>query len=361
MAGIRIGGTTIITLCSPPFGADDQGGQNSNIWKWCSVNGPGDGTDISGFNDNNATYELAFDAVLSPDGTKILFVASSQATGYTDILVVNANGGTPLSLLQDDNNYYMTPMWGPDSDLFVCVHGTGGSFAGTIETSRVSDPGVVIDTFVTTDGTFQPCRPAYNFDGSRISYFWDKDIGSGCELRVMDADGTNDALLDTITNYRFDGAQSSWAHSSDMLIYEDGANPAAAYLINGDGTGKTQINASGDAAGVNCRIAHIAWPPADDYVIIGAQAGMDARYYPTRCELDGSGSTALETTNGAVSSIGDRQNLVYANRVWFLEQTQTVGKLGSCDLTGGDYQLNLNTSLGTTMGEIFGGWYGDTG
>lgn len=361
MGGVRLGGIAFIPLCSPPFGAQDFAENNSNIYRSCEGNAPGDATNITQDASGNATWNLKYDAVLSPDGTKILYVAGRNSTGYTDILVVDANGGTPTLLLHDASNYYMTPMWHPDSDLFVCVHGTGGAFYGTIETSRVSNPGVVIDTFVTTNGTRAPYRPSYNFDGTRIAYFWDQIIGNACELRVMDDDGTNDALLDTITNYRFDGAQKSWAHSSDMLVYDTGASPAVIYIINGDGTGKTQMNASGYANGVACRVAHIAWPPADDYVVIAAQGGPGVIFYPTRCELNGSGSAALETTNGGVNNIGDRQSLVANNRIWFIEKVFTSGKVGSVALDGSDYTLNLDTTLGTSMSEILGGWYGDNG
>jgi hypothetical protein len=53
--------------------------------------------------------------------------------------------------------------------------------------------------------------------------------------------------------------------------------------------------------------------------------------------------------------------MVYGGRVWFLEQVLSNGQLGSVLLDGTDYQLNLDTSLGSTMSEILGGWYGDAG
>jgi hypothetical protein len=364
MGGIRLGGSAFVPLCSPPFGAVDAtggSGDDNNIYRSCAGNPPGDASNITGDDSGSAFYGLRFDAVLSPNGRKILYVAVSEDTGYTEIFVVNAHGGTPTLLLADASNYYMTPMWGPDSDLFVCVHGSGGAFDGSIETSRVSDPGVVIDTLKTEDGTSSPFRPAYNYNGSRISYWWSEQIPSGnpdAQLRVMDADGTNDALLDSVRFYRFDGAQSSWANGSDKLIYEDGEAITSVYLINGDGTGKTQLNSSGDASGTNCRVAHIAWPPADDYVIIAARSGA---YYPARCELDGSGATFLELTNGGVNVTGDRQCLVADGRIWFIEKASAPGKLGSVALDGTDYILNLDISLGSTMTEILGGWYGDTG
>ena len=96
---------------------------------------------------------------------------------------------------------------------------------GTIYKDTVSSPGSPTSLKAATGGR-SPFRPQFNFDGSRIAYLMDEDVGSGAgQLRVMDDDGTNDAsIVATSDPVRLDQpAQLSWATGANMIAFETGA------------------------------------------------------------------------------------------------------------------------------------------
>ena len=344
-------------VCGPPFGAFEgtSGDGDANVYRACVGDVAGEASKITSFNDGGLTSEGCHNPVLSPDGSKILFELSNPSTGYQEIWVVSSTPGSGATqLLADASNYYMHPWWHPDGDRFLCVHGSGGSFDGSIISTSVSDPGTVA-TLKSTDGIYSPFRPQFNFDGSRIAYMWDKQIGAGGELRVMDPDGSNDSLLDTIDRYRFQGGQYSWANAANKLAYDNGAGGVnTAYVINDDGTGKTQINANGVAAGANVRVSDRAWPPGDGYVVVSSQC-LGLQLTPVRAELDGSNTTALDATHGASGTAHFRQVLVAGGRIWFIESSLLVVSIA---LAGGDYRVDL-TIDGAAMNAFTtgDGWY----
>ena len=346
-----------IVNCSPPFTA--YGGAatpfgDPQVYRWCSTNGPGEAnvyTDFSNFTEADQCHN----PVLSPDGTKILFEINQQATGFREVWVTdNVVGSTPIPLVQDASNYVVHPSWGPDSDTFVYVHCAGGLLqGGTVYKDTVSSLGTPTSLKV-AGGGLSPFRPHFNFDGTRVAYLMDEDgapSGAG-EVRVMDDDGTNDAaVFSTINRVRFDQpAQLSWANGTNIIAFEDGAAGSnAAYIVNDDGTGLTQINANGDAAGAAAVISAFAWPPDDSYVVIGAHIGTP--WSPVNCALDGSTTTQLGTTGG-VNQNYFKAPVVYNNRIWFISVTDTSsggarGVLSSMALDGTDEVDNFDTSLGT--------------
>ena len=345
-----------VVNCSPPFtafgGAATAFG-DPQVYRWCSTNGPGEAnayTDFSNFTEADQCHN----PVLSPDGTKILFEINQQATGYREVWVTdNIVGSTPTALVQDASNYVIHPSWGPDSDTFTYVHCAAGALAGgTVYKDTVSAPGTPT-SLKAAGGGLSPFRPQFNFDGTRIAYIMDQDVGSGAgELRVMDDDGTNDAaVFNTLNRIRLDQpAQHSWANAANIIAFETGAAGSnAAYIINDDGSGQTQINANGDAAGAAAVMSAFAWPPDDSYVVIGAHIGTP--WSPVRCELDGSTTTQLGTTGG-VNQNYFKAPIVYNNRIWFISATDTStigvrGRLSSMALDGTDETVDFDTSLGT--------------
>lgn len=349
MGGIRLGGLTFTVSCGPPFSAFEgtDGDGDGQVYQACN----GLAVALTDFAGGGATYEITHNPVLSPDGSKVLFEAGNTSTGYTEIWV--ADGGIASQVLADGNDYYMQPSWHPDSDQFVCIHGASGAFEGSIEKSSVSNPGT-IDVLITQDGTFAPYRPCFNFDGSRVAYIWDEISGSGGDLKACDDDGTNDGVLDTTVRYRFAGQQLSWANSSNVLAYDDGQTLTKAYVINGDGTGKVQINAIDDAYGKACRVSALAWPSADDFVVISV---LDVAWQPTRCGTDGSYTTYLDATNGASNGLYFKQVLVYQGRAWYIASSSSIE---SNSLAGGDHQVNL-TIDGAQLSTLGAGdgWYSD--
>lgn len=361
MGGVRLGGQAVLIFCSPPFGDTEgtDGDGDANVYRACTGDTAGAATLYSDFNDGALTSEGVTNPVLSPNKTMILFEMKDATSGFTEIWVTdNVPGGTATQLEFDNTQFLKYPSWSSDSNTFVYMKGAGGGLTGgSILKSSVSAPGTIA-TLKTASGGFSPVRPQFNFDGTRIAYNWDQDVGGTGHLRVMDADGTNDASIDSAVKYRFQGPQFSWAHSMNVIAYDDGDNTpgvAATYVINDDGTGKVQINTNGDAAGLVGRVSDRAWPQGDGYVVFSCDLALGVGNNPIRAELDGSDTTDLAPTHGAWAQDYFRQVIVANNRIWFIESAVV---LGSVAIDGSDYQ-NYLTIDGAAM-TAFGsgsGWY----
>lgn len=372
MSGVRLSARSVVPpACSPPWTAYEGGLGDPQVWVACMNNSPGEAvqyTNFAGFVD----ADQCSNPVLSPDGTKVLFDVLGVSSGLTEVWVVDATpGSTPVQLVADASNYILHPAWGPDSDTFLYVHGAGGSTAGgTIYKDTVSAPGSPV-ALKAASGGFSPYRPQFNFDGSRIAYIWDKDVGTGSasdgDLRCMDDDGTNDGSLDnTIGGYFFNQpTQFSWANTQSLIAYVNiFSAPFKAYVIDDTGSGKTQINANGDGAGFSAVISRYAWPADDSFVIFTSDLGVASYWSVMRGELDGSNSTELSSTRGAVSQGWFEAALVYGGRAWFVSSTEfsaSKGVISSMLLDGSDERDDFDSSAGAgTMVGAFSpgdGWY----
>ena len=336
------------------------------MWIWYPDDAPGYATKITDFTNFTESDQVS-NPLLSPDENRIILGSLDVNYGYDEVWVVdNVPGSTATPLVQDPGggfgNWIWHPAWHPDSDTFIYVHMAGGSTTGgAVYVDSATSPGS--PTLIKSNtGGYTARRPQFNFDGTRIAYIWDQDSSSGCELRVMDADGTNDSLLDnTIDGYTYnDPPQFSWAHNSNQIAYSDALTGGDwdAYVINDDGTGKTQLDANGDASGVSTRVSGSCWAPDDSFVVITHGNGGAV----FRCELDGSDSTQLGTT-GPENRTWYRGALIHNNRIWFVIGTSLVNiaQIGSMALDGTDEVTSFDNSDGP--GDIvddFGGgdgWY----
>ena len=227
MGGVRLAGIALNVTISPPWtaygGAATSG--DPQVYRWTSANAPGEAnvyTDFSGFVDADQCHN----PVLSPDESMILFEVTGASSGYREIWVTdNVVGSTPTLLVADGSNYVIHPFWSSDSDTFCYVHCAGGLLqGGTIYKDQVSAIGSPVSLKV-AGGGLSPFRPQFNFDGTRIAYLMDQDVGSGAgEVRVMDDDGTNDAsVFTTLNRVRLDNpAQMSWANTMNTIAFETG-------------------------------------------------------------------------------------------------------------------------------------------
>ena len=327
----------------------------------CSSDAPGTATkytDFSGFVDADQCYN----PLLSPDGTKVLFEVLNPSNGFKEVWVVDAvAGSTPTQLVADASEYVYHPAWGPDSDTFVYVHGTGGgTAAGDIYKDTVSSPGspVLLKSASGGGGGF---RPQFNFDGSRVAYIW----STTPQLRCMDDDGTNDGLVDGLVN-AYDSNEPpmfSWANTQNLIAFEDGQTAPGIFVSDDTGGGTVQINANGAVVGAACYVSGLAWPANDSFVVLSAN--LAAGFYNViRAELDGSDTNVLGTTGPATTQSYFRGALVYENRIWFISKTDTLngkGAVATMTLTGGGEQTVFDSSLGSgdqvypfTGGD---GWY----
>jgi Tol biopolymer transport system component len=359
-------------VCSPPLGAIEDTGAptwgDGQVYRACVGNSPGTMTQLTDFDDGGATIQQCSNPVISPDGSKVLFQALSATTGFYEIwMVASSPLSTAVQLIADGSNHVIHPSWAPDSDTFVYVHCAGGAIVnGTIYKDTVSAIGSPV-SLKAAAGATSPWRPQFNFDGTRVAYIFDKNVLSGADLRVMDADGTNDASLDNnIFGLNTDKPpQLSWANAVNKIAYTDGFSGSnGGYVINDDGTGKTQINANGVAAGANCAISGRAWPADDSFVVFGSNLG-NGYFDVIHAELDGSNTTSLSSTSGHGATTQTRMMmpLVYQNRIWFIEKGSALaaGWVSSFAMDGSDYVNHFDSEAGA--GDVIGpfgggdGWY----
>lgn len=366
MAGIRIGGVGVVTICSPPWTAFGGAGTSGDpqVYVACSSDPAGEATqytDFSGF----ADADQCFNPVLSPDGTMVLFEVLSPTTGFHEIWVVDAiAGSTPTQLVADASNYVKHPAWAPDSDTFTYVHGTGGTTSAmSVYKDTVSSPGSPTLLKADGGGSIGAYRPQFNFDGTRIAYIY--TATGDPQLRCMDDDGSNDGIVDNALVAAYDSnepPQFGWANTQNLLCFNDGAAAAAIYVIDDTGGGKTQVNANGAAAGAAAYIAGYgyAFPANDAYVVMTANLGAGF-YNVIRAELDGSNTTVLGS-DGPVTTTPFRPALVYQNRIFYITDINALGgdaEISYMPLAGSAGTVLFDSSLGS--GDQVAGFTGGDG
>jgi dipeptidyl aminopeptidase/acylaminoacyl peptidase len=84
-----------------------------------------DGSDVTRLTEDDAND---FDPIWSPDGDKIAFVSDRDSTGDIDepgditaIYSMNADDGSDVTRLTDDDAFYADPTWSPDGDKIAFV------------------------------------------------------------------------------------------------------------------------------------------------------------------------------------------------------------------------------------------------
>ena len=350
----KLSGYAEIVLCGPPFSAYEgsSGDGDVNIYRACVGNAAGDATKITNYNNGGATTDQMSNPVLSPDGLKIAFEQWNASSGFAEIWVVSRTpGSTASAVVVDGSHHCRTPQWASDSDTILYTRGGTGE-GGAIETISVSSGSPTV--LKTPVAGFSFWRPSFNFDDSRIAYWNSKDVGNDTAEGpwIMDADGSNAAQAHASLNYLVDGSQHAWARASDVLAYTDGTS---VWKINGDGTSETQINSNGAIAGLPVRLSFAAWAAADAFIVATGSNGSQWRLH--RIETDGSTSSLLNTTHGAMNQGSLKQAFVFSSRVWFIEtgSSNNGGKIGSTAMDGSDYRVDLDVNLSTILDWLGGG------
>jgi Tol biopolymer transport system component len=180
----------------------------------------------------------AYDGDWSPEGSKIVFNASSG------IRVMNADGSGSVGLGVDGE----APKWSPDGSKIVFESG------GSIRVMNAN--GSNIDSLTTGH------RPDWSPDGTQIAF--DRINPSGCvlgicpsDLYVMQADGSQVQLL--IDH----GACAAWSPDGSKIAYS--SLLVGIFVMNANGTGSTQIAGGGSGCPV-------VWSP--DGAAIAYQGGQ---------------------------------------------------------------------------------------
>ncbi len=300
--------------------------------------------------------DTAFDEIRnpvpSPDGLMVAY--DQRISGYSSVLVVPTAGGTPTMLEDGDgaSEYAMHPFWRHDNGKIIYTLSSVSSNAGG-DIYEINPDGTGRTLLLDADDIHAEAacwRPHYNCDGTRISFVV-LDDGAGTpsgipiELWVMDADGSNAAMVETLVGKTLAASQHSW-HPTDpdvLAYYEGGSTPGDVYVINYDGTGKTQINVS--SSGSNTRLTKFAWAPDGETVFATVReynSNIGAIAWVIHAMLaDGSSDTVLYDGYGLyASATGCEAVRRYGNRLYFVPDVGGDGnRVSSIALNGTDYRV----------------------
>lgn len=342
---IGIVGGPVPGILSPPYAVLSTGDGEYNIW----LVSDGVPTKITPYaEDGNVdSLEMVY-PVLSPDKTRIAYRGKRLSDSAETLYGVNWNGGTPSAkvVLTVSGHRMMHPMWHPDSDQIVYGQGTAFAFGGSIELTDWSGAGPT--TLYTPASGFRAYRPQFNYDGTLIAFWLDKDssVDASEGLYVMDADGSNVTQIKAINGpYRFDGAQFAWARTQNVICFDNNTDDKV-YVINADGTGETLVGVGEiDTNAQISRVSKYAWAADDSLIYIASRwfDGSSLVWRPYSLQPDGSGVTRLNDTHGPFNQ-QYATNLFFSpwdDRIYFEEVygTAGAGKYASIAADGSDYRV----------------------
>ena len=183
-----------------------------------------DGTSVQ-----NLTNDPAADraAIWSPDGSKIAF--RTDRDGNNEIWVMNADGSSPIRLTFNDADD-SGPTWSPDGSKIAFSRAVGEGFP---QLYYVPYPGGGNPTQLTFDANDQDLGPAWSPDGEEIAFTKRRD--GNFDVWVLDVSTLDLRRLTYASEY--DGFPH-WSPDGSMITFaseRDGNREI--YVVNADGSG----------------------------------------------------------------------------------------------------------------------------
>jgi hypothetical protein len=182
-----------------------------------------------------------YNASVSPDGTKVVFV--SDRMGVPQLFIMTERGSTPQRI-NFDGCLTQVPVWSPDGrSLYWERQCEGGKYTimkGDLKYNEDNEYGVyaTLENFKElTDQSADNRFPRVSPDGSKVVFTSYRD--GNAEIYVMNADGskqtrlTNDAGEDEAASWNAAGTQLAFAGNRDG-DYE-------IYVMNADGSNVTRL------------------------------------------------------------------------------------------------------------------------
>jgi Tol biopolymer transport system component len=214
-------------------------------------------SDANGQGRRQLTSDGGFDPTFSPDGSQIAY-RLLLAADDGEIWVMDADGGNPRDLVNDPDFSDWGPAWSPDGRLIAYDSNRQVGLAIWFMDADGSDQRIVTDGH----GEYPTRSPA----GKRIAY----SGGSYYDIRVADADGSNDRALTSAAAYDMGPA---WSPDGDWIAYhtqadyfpdlgESGMGPEMEiHLVRPDGTDDHRITSD------RVEDSFPAWSPDGRYLV----------------------------------------------------------------------------------------------
>lgn len=203
-----------------------------------------------------------WNAVWSPDGTKIAFV--SQRSGSNNIWIMNTDGTNQIQLTKMKNAY--SPSWSPD--------GTKIAFAylGNIWTVNIDGTGL---TQLTNSPSWEGA-PSYSPDGTRIAFH--SSVGDSLDIFVINVYGTDRVQL---TDHPAADGAPSWSPDGTKIAFHSTRNGNDnIWIMNADGTDQMQLTTNDEGKG-SWNTMPPSWSPDGNRIAFNLFPGGPDVAFPT--------------------------------------------------------------------------------
>lgn len=181
-------------------------------------------------------------AVVPGDNGQIVF--ESNRDGDPEIFVMNADGTVERNLTDNDGwDFY--PVWSPDSTEIAWGSDMGERF--NVDVHVMNADGTNIRRLTDTPG--EDRGASWTSDGSQIVFHSarNRDVSEHAfDLMIMNADGSNQRLLDANGSAGYVCATAGVANTDKVVFNSNRTGAFEIYTINTDGTGLTQVTDFGD-------------------------------------------------------------------------------------------------------------------
>ena len=189
---------------------------------------------------------------------------------------------------------------------------------------------------------------AWSPDGNRIAYIADTDSAS--QIRVVDADGTNDKpLANIVRTAGHDGKLHSPAWSPDgnrIAFIADMGGLSQIHVVDADGTNDKWL------ASMPCSDELPKWSSDGRFIAFCVE---DGKYFDIHIVgLDGTGDRNLTGTH-AFTTGGTMINGHYFHAFWWFDDNKKILVAPTDSIMGGDrklYTIDVATSTVIRIGEI---------
>lgn len=338
MTGIRIGGVASIPVWPPivPYVrkrlGDDGMGNDLVTSELAIVPQAGGAPSIvktlgPTVDGESMTYPLA-----SPDYSRIAYFQSDSIISGA-LRVIGADGSGDTELVASDMTTAIA--WDPDGTRILAIK-SGVGFEW-VELDGTETP-------ISIPGGTGVGRMSISPDGSKIAY-WDT---VNDDVRVMDADGSNNSIIDGTPATTSQDQRLAYAHAVNMVGYGESVSGEDYWRILDDGTGLTQMNPPSYLAGSNPIVTHHPWEPDDEWMVAQnwnasapRPAGGTGLWEIVKFYADG--VTSPDPMGLFFTGNTGTQPCIFGNRIYWVSADVANGARGnplkSCALDGTDVQV----------------------
>lgn len=176
----------------------------------------------------------------SPDGTRIVFSRVVQYPGISRVCVVNADGTGSVQISGSSDNDW-GPDWSPDGTRIACYSYVGGH--AELYTMNPDGSGRQRITNSVSDKT---C-PRWSPDGTSLAYMVTNTNWSPASIHVINVDGTADAAL---TDSTFNNYHPAWSPDGSRIVFSSNRSGIQQiHSMNADGSDLQRLTFSTNASG----------------------------------------------------------------------------------------------------------------